>query len=246
MTETINAGISYVQSKRDGSSWLSIGAANPVGTYPMTMMDRKRDKVRLSADWMPTSKLSLQFMAEDGKDTYTGPSAQGLRDTGMNSYGVDAALTLSDSWKLTGYVNRGSQTLHVDHNTGYMAELKDVNTSLDVGLVGQPTSTLEVGGDMSYMKDNNRYQQSTATGAAFSSGGLPDVSFTMTSLKLYGKYALDKNAHIRADLVHQSVRFDEWTWGYNSKPFTYSDNTTVTMQPNQSTNFLGASYIYDF
>jgi MtrB/PioB family decaheme-associated outer membrane protein len=246
MTETINAGISYVQSKRDGSSWLSIGAANPVGTYPMTMMDRKRDKVRLSADWMPTSKLSLQFMAEDGKDTYTGPSDKGLRDTGMSSYGVDAALTLSDLWKLTGYVNQGSQTLHVNHNIGYMAELKDVNTSMDVGLVGQPTSKLEVGGDISYLKDSNRYQQSMATGAAIVGVGLPDVLFTMTSLKLYGKYALGQNAHIRADLVHQSVRLDEWSWGYNSKPFTYSDNTTVTMQPNQSMNFLGASYIYDF
>jgi MtrB/PioB family decaheme-associated outer membrane protein len=245
MTETINAGISYVQSKRDGGSWLSIGSANPVGTYPMTMLDRKRDKMKLSADWMPTDKLSLQFMVEDGKDTYTGPSDKGLRDTGMSTYGVDAALTLSELWKLTGYINRSSQTLHVNHNVGYLAELKDVSTSMDVGLIGKPVSKLEVGGDISYMKDSNRYQQSMATGAAVVNG-LPDVSFTLTSLKVYGKYALDQNAYIRADLIHQSVRFDEWTWGYNGTPFAYSDNTTVTMQPNQSTSFLGASYIYQF
>lgn len=246
MTGTFNAGISYVHSKRDGGSWLSIGAANPVGTYPMTMMDRKRDKVRVSADWLPTSTLSLQFMAENGKDSYTGPSDKGLRDTGMNSYGVDAALTLSDIWKLTGYVNQSSQTLHVDYNIGYLAELKDVNTSMDVGVVGQPTSKLEVGGDMSYMKDSNRYQLGMATGAAITGGGLPDVTYSMTSVKVYGKYSLQRNVFIRADLVHQSVKFSEWSWGYNGTPFTYSDNTTVTMQPNQSVNFLGASYIYQF
>jgi hypothetical protein len=246
MTETINAGISYVQSKRDGSSWFGIGAANPLGTYPMTMLDRKRDKVKLSADWMPTDKLSLQFMFEDGKDTYTGPSAKGMRDTGMNSYGVDAAFVLNDAWKLTGYVNQGTQTLHVDHYAGYLAELKNVNNTMDIGLVGKPTSTLEVGGDWSYLNDSNRYQQSMATGTAIVGGGLPDATYHVTSFKLYGKYALQKEATVRVDLVHQSVRFSEWTWGYNGIPFAYSDNTTVTMQQNQSINYLGASYIYQF
>ena len=68
----------------------------------------------------------------------------------------------------------------------------------------------------------------------------------MTSLKLFGKYALKKNADIRVDLVHQSVKFDEWTWRYNGTPFAYSDNTTVSMQQNQRVTFLGASYVYKF
>lgn len=246
LSETLNAAVSYVQSKRDGGSWLNIGPYSAVGTYPMTMMDRKRDKVKVSADWMPIDKLSLQFMLEDGKDTYTGPTDKGLRDTGMRSYGVDAALSVSENWKLTGYVNRGDQTLHVDHNIGYLAELEDVNTSIGVGVAGKPTSKLEMGGDLSYLNDNNRYQQSMATGAAIAGGGLPDVTYRMTSLKLFGKYALEKNADIRVDMVHQSAKINEWTWGYNGTPFTYSDNTTVSMQQNQSVTFLGASYVYKF
>lgn len=242
MTETFNAGISYLHSKRDGGSWISIGPANPVGTYPMTMMDRKRDKVKLLADWMPIDKLSLQFMLENGKDTYTGPTDKGLRDTGMNSYGVDAAYTLTEIWKLTGYVSQGNQTLHVDHNVGYLAELKNVNTTMDVGLIGKPTGKLELGGDWSYLNDSNRYQQSMATGAAIIGGGLPDVTYRVTSLKLYGKYALQKDATVRVDLVHQSVRVNEWSWGNNGTPFAYSDNTTVSMLQNQSVNYLGASY----
>ena len=246
LSETLNAAIGFVHSMRDGGSWLNIGPINPVGTYPMTMLDRTRDKVMMSADWTPIAKLSLQFMAEDGKDTYTGPTDKGLRDTGMNSFGVDAALTISEKWKLTGYVNRGDQTNHVDYNVGYLAALEDVNTSAGIGAVGKLTGKIEVGGDLSYLNDSNRYQQSMATGAAIVGGGLPDVTYRMTSLKLYGKYALRENADIRVDLMHQSVKLDEWTWGYNGIPFAYSDNTTVTMQPNQSVTFLGASYVYRF
>jgi len=246
LSETINAAVSYVQSWREGGSWLNIGPYNPVGSYPMTMIDRQRNKVRVSADWTPTDKLSLQFMLENGKDTYTAPSEKGLRDSGMSSFGIDAALNLSEKWKVTGYANQSVQTLHVDHSYGYLAELEDVNTSMGLGVVGRPSSKLEVGADLSYMDDTNRYQQSMATGAAIVGGGLPDVTYRVTSLKLFGKYALQKNADVRVDLVHQSVEFKEWTWGNSGTPFAYSDNTTVSMQQNQSVTFLGARYIYKF
>ncbi len=75
---------------------------------------------------------------------------------------------------------------------------------------------------------------------------MPDVTYRVTSLKLFGKYALRKNSDIRVDLVHQNVKLDEWTWGNNGTPFAYSDNTTVSMQPNQNVTFLGASYVYKF
>lgn len=246
LSETINAAVSYVQSKRDGGSWLNIGPASATSTYPMTMTDRTRDKVRVSVDWTPNDILSLQFMLEDGKDKYTSPSEKGLRNTGMSSYGIDAALNMSENWKLTGYANEGVQTLHVDHNVGYLAELENVNTSLGIGVVGRPSSKLELGGELSYMDDSNRYKQSMATGAAIIGGGLPDVTYRVTSLKLFGKYALQKNADIRVDLVHQSVEFNEWTWAYNGTSFAYSDNTTVSIQQTLSVNFLGASYIYKF
>ena len=246
MSETLNAAISFVHARRDGGSWLNVGPVNSVGTYPMTMLDRTRNKVRMSADWTPITRLSLQFMFEDGKDTYAGPTDKGLRDSGMNSFGVDAALTLTGKWKLTGYINRADQTNHVDYNVGYLAALEDINTSAGIGVVGKLTGKMEVGGDFSYLNDSNRYQQSMATGAAIVGGGLPDVTYRMTSLKLYGKYVLRESADIRVDLVHQNVKFDEWTWSNNGIPFAYSDNTTVTMQPNQKVTFLGASYVYKF
>ncbi|MFA7269734.1 MAG: MtrB/PioB family decaheme-associated outer membrane protein [Sterolibacterium sp.] len=256
MSETLNAGISYVNSRREGSNWLSVvpGAGFPAvpdstiynryGAFPMTLEDRKRDKVRITADWSPLEALSLQFLIEDGKDTYTAPSEKGLRDTGMKSYGIDAAWKISDNWKLTGYWSLGRQTVHVDHSTGYLAELENVNTAFGLGVTGKPMSVLEVGADLSYLNDSNRYRQGMSNGAALAGGGLPDVNYRQTILKFFGKYAVQKNADIRLDLMHQRAKLDEWTWGYNGIPFAYSDNSSVSMQPNQKVTYLGAAYIY--
>lgn len=255
---SLNAAVSYVSSKRDGSSWLRPNALpltgvtelsdlaiySRTGAFPMTLEDRQRDKLKVTADWTPIDMLSLQLMLEDGKDTYSAPTEKGLRDTGLRSYGIDAVWTLSDKWKLTGYWNRGTQTLHVDHSTGYLAELDNNNTSLGLGVDGHPSSKFQVGGDLSYMNDRNRYRQSLNSGAALVGDGLPDVSYRMTRLKLFGKYALRKNADLRVDLVRQRAKLDEWTWGYNGTPFVYADNTTISMQPNQNVTFIGATYIY--
>ena len=83
-----------------------------------------------------------------------------------------------------------------------------------------------------------------AYGVAVAAGGLPDVKYQQTTLKLFGKYALNKSADIRIDLVHQRAKFEEWTWGYSGIPFVYSDNSSVNMQPNQDVTYLGAAYIY--
>jgi hypothetical protein len=75
---------------------------------------------------------------------------------------------------------------------------------------------------------------------------LPDVTYRVVNLKLFGKYAVQKDSDVRIDLVHQSAKLDEWTWGNNGTPFTYSDGSTVSLQPNQIMNYVGASYIVKF
>jgi hypothetical protein len=251
LSDTANGAVSYVHSQRNGDNWTFYGNGNgktstqpinPASTLPMTMMDRNRDKVKLSADWSPTSKLSLQFNLENGQDTYTGPIVSGMNSTKMNSYGIDAAFVMSENWKLTGYVNQSDQTLYVNHLAGYLAELDDINTSVGLGVAGKPSSRLDVGGNLTYMDDSNRYNQTLNNVG----GALPNVTYRVTSLKLFGKYSLEKNSDIRVDLVHQNATLDEWTWGNNGTAFTYSDNTTVSMQPNQSVNYLGARYVLKF
>jgi hypothetical protein len=75
---------------------------------------------------------------------------------------------------------------------------------------------------------------------------LPDNTYRATVLKLYGKVALDKKSDLRFDLIQQWARFNDWTWGYGGVPFTYSDNSMVTLQPTQNVTFVGVRYIYRF
>ncbi|OGT13913.1 MAG: hypothetical protein A3J49_12575 [Gallionellales bacterium RIFCSPHIGHO2_02_FULL_57_16] len=260
MSETFNGGISYLNSQRNGSSWLRAVQGTPIlsdaaavllgGASPYTVKDRQRDKLKLSADWTPTESLSLQFLVEEGKDKYTEPHLatlddSGLKDTGVRLYSADAALILSDMWRLTGYASRGKQSNHVNMVNGaspaYKAELESTNTAVGIGLHGKPTDQLEVGADMSYMNDKNHYGQLQATTTV-----LPDVTFRQTTMHFFGKLALEKNTDFRVDLVHQRTYLGEWTWANNGTSFFYSDNTTVSMDPNQKVAFISATYIYKF
>ncbi len=265
MSETLTGAISYGHSRRDGSSWLKPNSGATTGVtalsdsaifsrtaiFPMIFTNRTRDKVKLSADWMPMERLSLQFAFEDARDDYSAPTTKGLQDTGMRLYSIDAAWTLNDKWKLTGYWSQSEQKLRVDHSSGYQADVRDKNDTLGLGVAGKPTGRLDVGANLSYISDTTVYGQTldslaSTTNQNFlaSSGGLPDVTFRQTRFNLFSKYALDKNSDIRLDFIHQHSYLNEWTWGYNGVPFAYSDNTTISMLPNQRVSFIGITYIY--
>lgn len=261
MSETVNAAVSYSRSKRDGSHWINLGATSAAypstyqevryadiytltGVFPSTMMDRQRDKVRIMVDWMPSDKLSLQFNVENGQDDFTAPTTKGLHSSGMSSVGVDAAYALSDKWKATAYFNQGKQSLQVDHSAGYIADIDNTTTNIGIGLAGQLTGRVIVGGDVTFLNDRNSY--GLGSGNTQAPGVLPDVTYRSLALRLFGKYALDGNADVRVDLVHQNLSFNEWTWSNAGVPFAYSDNSTVTMQPNQNITYLGVKYVYRF
>jgi hypothetical protein len=65
-------------------------------------------------------------------------------------------------------------------------------------------------------------------------------------MRLYAKYALDKASTIQVDLIHQRAEYDHWAWGNDGVPFSYTDNTTVTVQPDQQVTYLGVKYVYRF
>ncbi len=230
------------------------GTATSRPIFPFLFMDRNRDKLKLMGTWMPNDRLSMTFFLEDGKDKYTAPvSDHGLRDAGNRMYAVDAAYTLSDAWKLTGYWSRGEQKTNAGHSTGYDATLEDIADSLGVGLAGKVSARFRLGADLTYLNDVLKYKQNPDPNASVNNvvylaavGGLPDVTYRLTRLKLFGEYALDKTSYLRVDLVHQNTKFNEWTYNYNNTPFFYSDNTTLNAKENQSVTFVGVSYIYRF
>ncbi|MBI3546415.1 MAG: MtrB/PioB family decaheme-associated outer membrane protein, partial [Gammaproteobacteria bacterium] len=266
LSETLNGAFSLSGSRRDGaSSWLKPNSLPATGvtelsdsqiysrtaTFPLIFMNRIRDKAKLSADWSATERLSLQFVVEDSKDNYGAPTTKGLRDSGGVLYSIDAVWAFSDLWKLTTYWSQGDQELHVAHSTGYDMVLRNLTTTLGLGVAGKPSSRIELGADFSYLNDSTKYNQALDGSASTNNktffnqqGGLPEVAYDEFKLMLYGKYALKKNADVRITLLHQRVRLDEWTWGYNGVPFTYSDNSTVSFDTRQHVTFIGASYIY--
>ena len=52
-----------------------------------SLADRKRDKVRLIANWQPMDDLSLQFSYDDGQDRYSIPTDYSVRIIGASLSG---------------------------------------------------------------------------------------------------------------------------------------------------------------
>ena len=199
-------------------------------------------------------RLGFTFLAEDGKDKYTPPVGDhGLRDTGNRMYSVDASYTLSDAWKLSAYWSRGDRTTSAGHSTAYDAQLRDIADSLGFRVMGKPSARLNVGADLTYLDDRMKYQQNcdplcsaANAGLLALTGGLPDVTYRLLRLTLFGEYAIDKASYLRLDLVHERTRFNEWTYSYNGVPFFHNDNTTLSAKENQNVTFIGGSYVIRF
>ena len=245
---------------------LGLSATTP---FPMHMADVERDKWKVSLDWTPFEKLSLQLMAEDGKDKNVMPfdpvaGGKGWRDSSVSFYGIDVSYALSETWKLTGYASQGDQTININHSTGYIADLHNRSEAFGLSLAGQATKLLQVGANLTYVNDINKYGAAAATGTAGNrltgltvtqpsatnlaqaAVGLPDVVFRKTLVSFYGQYTLDKRSDIRLDLAHQKAKYDDWVWGTATAPFVYADNTLVKQQVDQSVTFVGVTYIYKF
>jgi hypothetical protein len=248
------------------ASILALSATTP---FPMSMADVQRDKWRVTLDWTPFDRLNLQLRAEDGKDkndTEPNPidGGKGWRDSGVSFYSLDASFALSDTWKLTGYTSYGDQTIHINHSTGYMADLNNRSTALGLALSGQATSRLQVGANLTYVNDINKYgvaantgtagntqtgftvTQPSATNLAQAAVGLQDVTFRKTIVSVYGQYMIDKRSDIRLDVAYQKAKYNDWVWRSETAPFTYADNTMVYQQVNQSVTFVAVTYIYKF
>lgn len=257
MSETVNGSVSVGHSERDGYRWYSLDPATGYsflsyaassglsGTFPMTMVDRSRDNIKLMADWAPTQALSIQFALDQGTDHFKGPTSAGLNDTDTFSFNVDASYKLNDKWMLTGYASNGKQTLGMRQQIGYIAELTNLNTAVGFGATGTISSKLQIGASLSYQEDINRYKIGMTTGAAVTNPP-PDETYRGTVLKLYAKYALDKASDVQVDLIHQRAEYDQWAWGSGGVPFSYTDNSTLTVQPDQQVTYLGVKYVYRF
>ncbi|HWP11679.1 MAG TPA: MtrB/PioB family decaheme-associated outer membrane protein, partial [Ramlibacter sp.] len=266
MSETFSGAATLESSRRDGSNWLRDNSGRGVtevtdpsdpatgfatGIFMPTLADRKRDKLKLQADWQPSDVLSLQFIVETGKDRFSSPSSFGLRDASMNTLGMDATYALNDKWSLNGYVQGGRQQLNQSRPEQAFIAFDNTTTTVGLGFTGKPTGQLEVGGSLAFINDRSEFAQSldgtAAPGSAAllaATGGLPDIVFKQTTLKLFGKYTLDKQSAVRVEVGHQRSTWDDWAWNYGGTPYVYSDATTINRNSNQKVSYMWVRYTY--
>jgi MtrB/PioB family decaheme-associated outer membrane protein len=268
LTENLSGAISLETSDRDGSNWLLDNSGRGVtevtdataagvfysnGIYMPTLADRRRNKIKVSADWQPNDKLSVQATGEVGRDKFSSPSAYGLRESSMNSLSLDATYAINDKWNVNGFWSFGQQELDQARPDAAFMAFDNTAMTLGVGFTGKPMANLEVGGNLSYMDDRSEYAQTLDAGAGgeaaallAATGGLPDTEFRQATLKLWGRYTLDKVSSVRLDLGYQRTEWNDWAWGYNGVPFVYSDGTTIVRKPKQSVSFFGVTYVRRF
>ncbi len=250
MSDTVTGALAYVHSDRGGSPFsttvLNNGAAGSNLIAPIHLADRRRDKVRLSVNWDPTEQLGLQFMADEARDDYSARQALGLgpQKGRAQNYSLDVSYAFSDAWQGTAWAsynnNRMDQTTAESAAAGqiWAAALRNRGDAFGLGVRGKPMSRLEIGADLSYSDISDEYQQRAITGTARTS--LPDVSTKQTSLKVFGKYAIDKHSGVRVDYIYDQFRTNDWTW----TNFTYTDGTRLFQDPNQKVHFIGVTYTY--
>jgi MtrB/PioB family decaheme-associated outer membrane protein len=228
---------------------------NVNGQIPFTQKDKQTQKIRATGVWTPMERLSLQAFVDTGKDDYRGPTTTGLTGAKLNNYTLDASYDISDNWKVNGYFTQADRSLDTGHSTDYNLTLKDKSTTFGMGFSGRPAANFRIGGDLIYLRDTLHYNISPEVGISVANqtllnatGGLPDVKYNLTQVKLYGEYEFTKVSSVRVDYIYSKTYFNEWTYSNpaNGVPFLFSDNTTVTAQQSQSVNYLGAMYVYKF
>lgn len=247
MSETITGALAYIHSDRDGSPFLTTivnsGAVGSNRIAPIHMADRKRDKVRLSANWQATAQMSLQFRVDESRDNYAqrDPLGLGPQEGEASAYSVDAAYAISDKWQATAWISRDDTRYeNRTRTTPWQAKLRNVGDSFGLGMRGKPYSWLEAGADLSYSNITDENRQQALAGTA--TDVIPDFATKLTKLNLFAKYAVKKDTSIRVNYVHDRFETNDWSW----TTWTYSDGTRVLASPTQKTHFLGVVLDYRF
>lgn len=264
MSETVNGSLAYAYSKRDGNTYvLPGGGTDPIEDTinPLNISNRKRDKLRAMIDWSPTDRLALQLALENAKDKYGGNfGPYGLQDGTNRLYTVDASYKVNSDWQVNAWVTRDETraneiTLLANIARFKYNDLSETGDSLGLGVKGQISSKLKVGGDVESFRSVNRYNQ-RLEGVALSASLVPppDITNTFLKFKLFAQYAIQKNADLRFDMIHEKWSTNDWSWltfptTGGTAPFTYgntNDGTTVLSNPKQNSTFISVRYIYKF
>lgn len=227
---------------------------------PIYIADRNRQKLRLLSDWSPTDELSLQFALEGSVDEYS--AGRGMPDVGVRHgdswlYSVDVTYQASDRWRFNTWLSHTDSSIEqasiasitAMSNSGAIVWNSSQRNSVDsigIGARGKLPKGIEIGADLIYAYDRTRYNQGKDGYGAFSNttvpSGLPDITYEQQTLKLFGTYPIDPSLTARLDYVIDRRKVNDWTWSN----WTYTDGTSISLNPNGRVYFIGMSLRYAF
>lgn len=266
MGEDVSGALVLEHGSREGSNWLrdnsglgvtevpdpgAAGTGFDRGIFPPTLADRERDKLRFLVDWQPAESFSLQTAFDTGIDRYQAPGSYGLRRSEIRQLTLDATYAVNDKWNLTGFASYGRQALHQGRPDATIMAFRNREASFGLGVTGKASSKLEVGANLSWLRDKATFDQTldTTAGAANAAllqatGGLPAIIFEQEVLRVFARYAVDKQSAVRAEVAHYRSRWNDWAWNFNGTPFVYADGTVVTRKESQHVTVLRVVYTY--
>ena len=270
LAETVNGRIAYSFSQRDGSEFTPTNEIQSDLINPIHIADRDRNKVKLMLDWAVIEPLTLTFNVEYAKDEYGHSDSRpyGLRDGNASVFSLDAAYSISEKWQLSAWYThdntKANQFGQRNVNNGAAeavkeANLEDTGDTFGAGLRGLILPKLRAGFDLLYSKNVNRYPEAITlvgaggtfpTVAGVTGAPLPDITNTMTRIKLHASYALQKTSEVRVEYTHEIWKTNDWSWMFaDGSTFTYgttTDGTQVSQAPKQTADWLAVRYIYRF
>jgi MtrB/PioB family decaheme-associated outer membrane protein len=256
LSETLNGGLAFIHGFRGGSAYVPDTYSQRTNQlHSLIWADRQRDKLRLSADWIPDEDWSLQFRGDVGSDRYSGREL-GPRKGDTLLFSTDVAYQISSKWQTHAWLSQEriliEQETRSDINPAlaaaggnvlWQARVRNTTTALGVGLKGRPKAHLELGADLSVSADSARHELQRTGGSgtgAITPTSLPDYVYRQLTLKLHADHALDRHSGIRGEFIVDRMRNNDWTW----RNWTYTDGTTVTLPDRQNAAFLGVTYYH--
>lgn len=263
LAEDLNGSIAYIHSDRTGSAFGTLQTWNAVtGTFnasplysnaiqPIYIADRIRNKLRLFSDWTPLEPLNLQLAVESAEDNYGAARNSldiGVRRGNAQLVSLDATWTISERWRLNGWISRSVTRMdQADGNsaaTFWTASLINRTDTVGLGLRGKLSSLIDIGADAILGRDKSEYKQA---GAATNSQ-IPDIRYDQSTLKFFGRYALNKDSNLRLDVVFDHRKTNDWTWtgAGSSGAYVYTDGSWVYQDPNQRIHVIGLTYNFAF
>jgi MtrB/PioB family decaheme-associated outer membrane protein len=260
-SDVMGGSLAYIYSDRTGSDYITAGVG-PGGApsdliNPINIADRERNKWRVALDWTPVERVSVQFIYENSRDDYDHSTARpfGLHDGKAELYALDVSYQLNDDWQMSAWYSKDfTKAVQVAQRASPAAikeaHLTDRGDTVGLSMKGMLTSKLRVGADLNWSAQRSKYDETITPTAVSDLPSTPTIENELTTLKLFAQYALQRNSELRFDFIHERWTTDDWTWQFaNGSPFIYgttTDGTVVTAKDKQTSNFIGARYIYKF